>query len=121
MKLAASRSGVNGSLPSYQPAGFSLNGAVAYRPGQITINYKSNSDDRGFKVNQSASQWDSKTLLDDFVAINRNDYQTIQDKGKTVYIYDNNNATWVDSGIWYRIEGDSSLSSEQLLRIASSL
>lgn len=121
MRLAAARSGVDGSLPGYQPAGFRLNGSIAYKPGQITIHYKSNSDDRNFRISQSASQWDSQSLLDNFVAVNRRDYQTIQDKGKTVYIYENSNATWVDAGIWYKIEGQSSLNSNQLLSIAASL
>jgi hypothetical protein len=121
MRLAAARSGVQGSLPSYQPAGFSLNGSIAYKPGQITINYKSNSDDRNFKISQSTSSWDSQSLLDNYVAVERRDYQTVQDKGKTVYIYEGNNATWVDGGIWYRVEGESSLNSDQLLHIAASL
>lgn len=121
MRLAAARSGVHGKLPSYQPAGFSLNGSIAYQPGQITINYKSNSDNRNFKVSQSSSQWDSQSLLENYVALNRRDYQTVQDKGKTVYIYDDSNATWVDGGIWYRVEGDSNLNSDQLLHIAASL
>lgn len=121
MRLAAARSGVQGRLPGYQPAGFSLNGSIAYKPGQITINYKSNSDDRNFKVSQSSSSWDSQSLLDNYVAVNRRDYQTVQDKGKTVYIYDGSNATWVDGGIWYRVEGESSLNSDQLLHIAASL
>src|SRR5690606_14642926 len=44
MRLATSRAGVAGQLPSYQPAGFEINGGIAYRPGQIVINYRSNSD-----------------------------------------------------------------------------
>jgi hypothetical protein len=121
MRLAAARSGVQGHLPGYSPSGFNLNGGIAYRPGQITINYKSNSDNRNFKVSQENSTWDSQTLLDNYVVASRKDYQTVQDKGKTIYIYDSSDATWVDGGIWYRIEGDSSLNSDQLLRLAASL
>ena len=121
MRLAASRAGVQGQLPAYQPAGFRINGGISYRPGQIAINYKSNSDDRNFQLTQDASSWDSQTLLDNYVAANHKDYQTVQDKGKTVYMYGGSNATWVDGGIWYRIEGESNLNSDQLLRLAASL
>lgn len=121
MRLATNRAGVAGQLPGYQPAGFKINGGIAYRPGQIVINYRSNSDNRAFKVMQDSSSWDSQALLDNYVAANNQTYQTVQDKGKTVYIYNDANATWVDGGIWYRIEGDSALNSDQLLRLAASL
>lgn len=121
MRLAASRAGVPGTLPNYQPSGFGMSGPIQYKAGQITIHYKSRSDSRAFHINQRSSEWDSATLLDQFVATNRRSYQTYQDNGKTIYIYDNDNATWVDGGIWYQIEGNSSLNSDQLLRLAASM
>lgn len=121
MKVAATRSGVHANLPGYKPAGFAINGPIKYSAGKISINYRSTTDDRTFAVTQSASEWNEETLLDNFVATERRAYQTYQDKGKTIYIYDDNNATWVDNGVWYQIEGASSLNSDQLLRIANSL
>jgi hypothetical protein len=44
-----------------------------------------------------------------------------QQKGLTIYMYDGSHATWVNQGVWYTIEGDSLLDTEQLLRIATSL
>lgn len=120
MQVATARSGVDGSLPGYQPAGFSMNGPIQYQPGQIVINFKSNSDDRTFHVTQSATQWNSETLRETFVAVDRPTYQTLQNNGRTIFIY-GDNATWVDGGVWYKIEGKSALNSDQLLRIASSL
>ena len=121
MRVAAARSGVHGTLPTYHPAGFSLHGGISYRAGEITIGYKSNSDKRNFTVTQTASSWDSETLLDNYVAVKHPAYQTVQNDGKTVYIYDNSNATWVDGGIWYRVEGSSDLNSDQLLHLAGSM
>lgn len=121
MRVASARSGVNAQMPSYKPGGYAISGPITYSAGKITINYKSNSDDRNYRVSQSSSQWNSETLLENFVSVNRRSYQTFQDKGKTIYIYDGNNATWIDRGVWYQIEGAASLSSDQLLRIASSL
>ena len=121
VRVASARAGVDASLPGYLPAGFSMHGRVAYRPGEITIGYKSNSDQRSFEVKQTISSWDSQALLENFVATNQKPFQTYQDNGKTIYIYDNSNATWVDRGIWYQIEGTSSLNSDQLLRLANSI
>ena len=121
MQIAANRSGVAGSLPGYQPAGFALHGPIQYSSGQITVGFKSHSDDRLFNITQSASQWNSETLRENFVASESSDYQTFQTNGKTVYVYDSNNATWVDGGVWYRIDGDALLNNDQLLRIAASM
>lgn len=121
VRLASTRSGVNASLPSYAPAGFSLSGPVQYDKGQVSLSYKSNSDERSFRVTQKSSDWNSQSLLQNFVSTNQKAYQTVQDKGKTIYIYEGSNATWVSGGIWYQIEGESALNSDQLLRIANGL
>jgi hypothetical protein len=121
MRVASARSGVSASMPGYKPAGFALNGPIQYSAGKISINYKSTTDERSYAVKQSSSEWNDEALLDNFVAAERRPYQTYQDDGKTIYIYNDNNATWVDDGVWYQVEGESSLNSDQLLRIANSL
>jgi len=121
MRVAASRAGFDASLPSYSPNGFSMKGPIEYGPGHITLNFRSNSDDRNFQLVQTVSNWNSTALIDNFLASNNKTYQTYQDKGRTVYIYDGTNATWVSGGIWYQIVGDSSLNNEQLLQIANSI
>lgn len=120
MRMAAMRADVPASVPNYTPSGFSLNRQIKYKPGEVTIGYRSNSDDRNFTITQAASQWDSEALKQNFIA-SKEQVQTVQDKGKTIYIYENNNATWVDGGIWFKVEGDSLLNGEQLSRLASSL
>jgi len=121
MKIAAARAGVEGRMPGYQPSGFGLAGPIKYQPGQITLSYASHSDERSFNINQRSSQWNSDTLLENYVVPEQKTYQTFQDGGKTIYIYDNNSATWVDGGVWYQIEGNSALNSDQLLRMAASM
>jgi hypothetical protein len=121
LRVAATRAGVHAQLPSYQPSGFSLKGPIAYTPGEVSLNYKSNSDSRNFKVIQRTSAWNSEALLNNFVTSKQQSYQTYQANGRTIYIYDGNNATWVDGGVWYQVEGKADLSSDQLLRIANSL
>lgn len=121
MRVAATRAGIDGRLPDYHPAGFGLSGPIEYRPGQITLQYASRSDNRNFKVSQRASQWNSDTLLEHYVAPNSQQYQEIKDSGKTIFVYDDGNATWVDGGVWYEIDGNSILSNDQLVRMAASL
>lgn len=120
MRVATTRSGVHGKLPDYTPAGFSISGPIEYRSGQITVNFKSNTDDRQFKITQESSDWNSDTLI----ASLKNDGQqplSVRKQGKTIYIYDTDNAAWVSGGTKYQIEGSADLNSDQLLRLATSL
>lgn len=121
LRYASSRAGIAASMPGYQPSGFNArNAAVVYSKGKVSIRFQSNTDARNFSVTQESSDLNSETLLSSFVAQNQEPYQTYQDNGKTIYMYGNSNATWIDSGIWYRVEGNS-LNSDQLLKIASSM
>lgn len=121
MQLASSRAGVAGSLPAYRPSGFALQKSIHHEPGKVTLSYQSNTDTtRAFAISQENSEWNSETLLENYINADNRAYQTHQSSGKTIYLYDNN-ATWVDGGIWYRVEGNAALSSDQLVRLASSL
>ncbi len=121
MRVAAARAGFNASMPGYNPSGFSFKGPINYSPGQVTVSFSSNTDDRQYNVTQRASNWNSDALLSNFVAVDSNQYQTYLDRGRTLYIYDGSNATWVDNGIWYQIEGKSAMTTDQLVRIAASI
>ena len=120
VRMASAKAGFTASLPGYKPAGFSV-GKFAYSPGNVTINFHSNSDDRHFALTEQPSSWDSNALLNDFVATKTNDYQTVQTAGRTLYIYGKNNATWVNAGVWYQVNTDNSLSTSQLATLASSM
>ncbi len=121
IKVAAARAGFHATLPAYHPSGFSIDGFIHYKNGQVTLNYHSASDTRSYSVVQAPSEWSSESLLTNYVNKTNKQYQTFQDSGKTIFIYDGANATWVDGGVWYRVISSSSLSSDQLLGIANSL
>lgn len=120
VKVASSRSGIAARLPGYTPAGFQLDRSIEYTEGQVALQYDSVSDGRTFRINKESTEWSTAALRNKFVE-EKGLYQTITDNGKTIYIYDDSSATWVDNGIWYTIEGASSLNTDQLLRIANSL
>jgi hypothetical protein len=120
MRLASSRAGFHAALPGYTPSGFGMAGPIKTNPGVVIVSFRSNSDNRSFNVSQKESNWTSDSLLNNFVASNKT-YQVLQDKGKTIYVYNGSNATWVNGGIWYQVAGDANLSNSQLLHIADSL
>jgi len=121
MRVASTRAGLKANLPKYQPAGFSMAGPIEYEPGEVKLSYKSNSDNRSFAVTQKNSAWNSEALLENYIAPTKQPYQTFQANGRTIYIYSDNKATWVDGGVWYTIDGKANLNSDQLLRIANGL
>ncbi|MBP7807046.1 hypothetical protein KA047_00970 [Candidatus Saccharibacteria bacterium] len=121
VRMAANKAGFSARLPEYQPSGFAVSGPVQAAPGVVTINFASNSDGRNFQISQRPSEWNSESLLNNFVATLNQPYQTFQEAGRTIYMYNDSSATWVSGGVWYQIDGKSNLNSDQLLRVASSL
>jgi hypothetical protein len=121
MQIADNRAGFSGHLPSTVPVGFSFKGPPIYSKGNISLNYKSNSDNRRFTINQKPTQWSSESLVTDFLINSKLNYQTYNDKGLTIYVYGEGYATWVDNGVWYNITGQGSLSTDQILAIAGSM
>lgn len=119
MEVASSKAGFHAELPGWHPGGFAA-GAFQYKPGFVAVNYQSSKDKRSYTLSQQVSNWDSNTLLNDFVAAKNPSYQTVQAAGRTVYIYGDNNATWVSHGIHYNLKSHNSLSTNELVQIATS-
>lgn len=121
-KVAASRSGIEAKIPDFKPNGFKFAGPINYSPGSIVISFKStNGDERKYDVAQRKSDWDSESLLENYVSRQSEHYSAIENRGLTIYVWGGSNAAWVNKGIWYAIEGDSLLGTDQLLKIAASL
>lgn len=121
MRIAATRAGFNATLPGYTPGGFGMSGPIKTSPGAITVSFRSNSDNRSYEVTQKPSNWNSDSLRSNFFATNDSP-TAYQDKGKTIYLYNNgSSATWVNGGILYQISGNAGLSSDQVVNIADSL
>lgn len=121
MRYAAARAGVQATLPGYQPAGFALSNHIQYNPGQITVRFASNTDERAFSITQRETAWNSEALLSNYVSTKTDQVHKYEDKGRTIFLYGDSGATWVNGGVWYDIVGDSDLNSDQLIRIATSM
>lgn len=59
-------------------------------------------------------------MLDNYVNKQTENYLTYQEQGLTIFSFDNK-AAWVNGGLLYSVEGNAQLSSEQILRLATSL
>lgn len=121
MRVASMKAGFSAKLPDYSPAGFNF-GTLSYGRGNVTVSYASAQNaGLSYDITQRASNWNSQTLLDNFVQTANKAYQTYQQAGRTIYMYGDNTATWVDSGVWYTVNGNSALSRDQILDLARSL
>jgi hypothetical protein len=122
MRIAAAKTNINASVPSYTPPGFSFTGPINYTDREVSINFKSNNNDsRNFTITQEASTETSPSLAENNLASDKS-VQTSQVNGTTVYIYgEQNHATWVNHGVRYTIEDKADLNTEQILKIASGL
>ena len=122
LDMASSKAGFAAGLPTNQPAGYSL-GTLSASTGQVALQFHSNSDNnRVYNLVEKPSDWDSVTLRDMFVTnASANRYQTVQTAGRTLYLYGQQNITWVNGGIWYLVRSDGVLSNQQLIDLATSL
>jgi len=120
-KVASIKAGFAVHLPSYKPSGFSL-ASVGYQPGTVQFDYKSNIDKRNFTLTEHSSNWDSETLVSSIVVPTQgHNYQKITVDGQSVYLYGKNQASWVSNGIWYQVQGNSSLSTNQIIKLATTV
>ncbi len=120
-RVAAAQAGIGAGYPGYTPSGYSLNGPVAYQQGSVTMKFAANAGPQNYSLSQAHSDWDSSALLEDYVSPQAgSNYITTTTGGLTIYSY-NSTSVWVNNGILYTIHGNSTLSDEQIQRIAASL
>jgi hypothetical protein len=120
LKVAASKAGVEAALPAYLPSSYNLDGPISYAPGQVSVKFTAPGGEP-LTITQKRTNWDSQSLLENYVLKVSDEYLTVESQGLTIYFYDQNQATWVNRGVWYTLEGDTRLSREQLLKIIDSL
>ena len=121
VKVASVRAGFSAVMPSYRPSGYSLT-SVNYQPSTVSFNFTSNIDSRKFTLTEHSSNWDSATLLASaIVPAEGSNYQELTLSGQSVYLYGSDQASWVSNGILYQVNGNNSLSTNQMLKLATTL
>lgn len=118
MSSANAQAGIEARYPGYTPAGYKLQDKVDAKNGEVKLYFQSTTDAATFTLQQIRSNWDSRTLLDNYVKEkSHGEYQTSTENGIAIYTYRGNGA-WVTGGLLYIIEGNAPLSPDQIRRIA---
>lgn len=121
VRVAAAQAGINATYPEYHPDGYSLNGTVAYKDGEVSMKFAANGGPQNFTLTQTKTSFDSEAVLENYVKPKAGEnFVPNPVRGLTVYTF-GNNAAWVNGGILYTINGDALLSSTQISNIAKSL
>jgi hypothetical protein len=119
--MASSKAGFKATLPSIKPSGYDLS-SISTGKGAIEASFKSNSDNQTYSISETKSPISSGQLLTTYILQKTGEnYQTIQTEGKIIYVYGNQNATWVSNGIWYIVSDNNSLTNHQIIDIADSM
>ena len=118
--MAAAKSGVKASYPSYRPDGYRLS-SVGYDNTSVSLEFKANGGPQSYTIKQSQTTWDSTAVNENVVKEKwGDDAVPYSERGLTIYAHDGN-AVWVNGGILYEISGDAQLSPSQIRSIATSL
>lgn len=121
VRVAAARAGIDGTMPRYQPPGYEFSGPVAVNQGKIVIRLASKTENNFLTITQQRTGWEPASLVEDYVLNKSQNYRTHQQNGLTIYVYSDNNASWINNGILYIIEGNTQLTEDHILRMATSL
>lgn len=119
--IASRRAGFTAYIPSFTPNGYRIKNPIGYTPGKIVINFKSNTNDMRYTIEQKPTGWTSDTLREQVTSASGTQYQTQYANGLTIFFTDSDTATWVDRGILFTFQGDSGLSVDQIASIAASM
>lgn len=119
--FASNVAGFNAATAKFIPPGYSLEKVIAQK-GSIDSVYDFNTSKLKFSINESPSTWDDATLIDAYLVPNGDtNYNLITANGINIYAYGDGNATWVTGGIWYVLNGNSNISNNDLVKIATSM
>ncbi len=117
---AAAKAGINASLPTYIPSSYRQTGPTTTSSGRISINFASTTSQTPLSIVQRRTNWDSNSLRENYVSQQTSDFLAVQGQGLVIYL-DDDQANWVNHGVWYQIVGTSKLGREQVLKIAYGL
>ena len=119
LRNATKQAGIAVSVPHFVPSGFTMQKPSTPAPKTLVLNFRSRNDGRSYTISQQQSDLTSEALRDSVAASSEGGYQTYESNGQMIYVY-SANATWVKNGTQFTIDGNSSLTTDQVLRIAAS-
>jgi len=120
VRYASAQAGFHVNLPQYRPAGYAL-GKLSYSSGLVSVAFSNDLSHQSFTLSQKPTNWDSQTLQDSLASTAGDAYQSLERGGRTIFMYRDNSATWVSGGVLYELNANGSLSTSQVLDLASSI
>lgn len=120
-RVAAMQTGIDASYPSHVPRNYNLSG-ITSENDKIILSFINTVEDTKFDIIEEKSHWDTNALLASYVKPTYGEnYTVVRERGLTIYISESN-ATWVNGGIFYKIEASSgTLTKKQICSVATSL
>lgn len=118
LRMASARAGFSAVAPGYSPMGYART-TVNASEGKVVMQYQSG--DSSYNITQVASDWNSQTLLDYYTDAYGAPEKTVQSEGRTIYLYNNTRAAWVNGGVRYEISGNAALNADDIVSMAASL
>jgi len=120
--LADTNTGIQGILPTYAPKGYGVQ-RISYARGKPTgtvdIVFSNSQSGQYYTLDEEATTWDSSALASRVVIPTvSNNFKTYQVGGRTVYVF-NQEAVWVDAGIYYILQNKANLNNTQITQIVS--
>ncbi len=119
LHIASFQAGFNATMPGTKPAGYTLAGGVQRSGNTVSLQY--HYGENLFTITQQASDWNSQTLADNTIGLADGKYKTVEAAGRTVYLYGDNSATWVNGGVRYDLHANNTLSTGDITGLASSM
>jgi len=124
VRYAGVKAGVTAKLPGYHPTAFTVSNNVQYSPGQVAVQYSSNTDDRSYVVTQKKTDWTNNELESFMTTQGGKTPQSYASGEKTIYIQsegDKITASTVEDGVLKNVAGNASLNTDQVIKIVSSM
>ncbi len=119
LQVASVKAGFKAEMPSYKPTGYAMKGGVQRIGNTVSLQFRSGEND--FTLTQQPSSWNSQTLVENTLALSNGAYRTVEAAGRTVYVYNDNDAVWVNGGVRYDLNSNAKLSTGEISRLAASL
>lgn len=121
-KVAAGKAGISTTMPGYIPSGWKLSNNIKTSPGKVSYSIQTDNSKRKMDITTAKTDWDSQALAENYVTSQSANYLALQAQGLTIYMYGDNQASWINKGNWYRLEGSNhGLTQDQIIKIATSL
>ena len=118
LRIAASKAGLD-AKDFYAPSGYKVSGSVAMGEGKLAVNYRGENN-ASYRINQERSKATDADVKNEATIKGKDSFDSLKAGDVNVYRY-NDKASWVKNGVRYTLDTNDFLTSDQIVKIASSV